>query len=747
MVVDFEALHVHSIVITGLRRDGGSRQSRQAASVMDAAHEEDSLYVRLQLVPTATPAEVRAAFHRLSRRYHPDKHLAPAAKAAANDAFARIKEAYEVLSDAKFRRLYDSFGLEAARTAQAPHNELVPYADLASRFQADADAAADSSCNAGGGGKSGGAGSGDGPGFPGGRDPYFTVSNSLEPRVDATGLVAALDDGFDWVSYADKVAYAQNSSGYYAPLAILTQVALSTAATAYVTPTTTVSMQYSLMNRPRSASATSTTHAHRPSFPSVPLPSSRVGLVSAGELAVSARRLFSSARSAIEGALYVPLDPLQGMSVSGKLTRNLSDHTTAALDASSGLRERNLTLSLSATRQLDTRNSGNISWAIGANPGVAFVYRRDAYDEYIDTDARANKNSNAASSDARPDFGAGDNEDNEIASAASSEADVPRRKEIVPVSALIRACSLPLGCIVSPHVWAPIGGRLSLLLGLSDVSVGVTVRRPIGRNAPWFAPSDPSGSGGGYIKIRTQLGIAGWEVEAGGGRRYTTVDSAWNTSVAIGTHGVVLRLKLLRSGNRFQLPIVLVSTTADPRVATIAAITTSAIVSAIQILIIRPWRESAEAAERDEAKRGRASAMAQAQADAESSRKLIARAVQGSIDREMASSPSGGLIIERALYGLRHVVASAKLDDVTFAGREVEAEATEVGDCVQALVEDSRVQIISSTKGTILGFWDPTAMGDDDKAVRIWYRFRGAMHDCLVPDDEPLELPLSTHAV
>jgi Domain of unknown function (DUF3395) len=235
-------------------------------------------------------------------------------------------------------------------------------------------------------------------------------------------------------------------------------------------------------------------------------------------------------------------------------------------------------------------------------------------------------------------------------------------------------------------------------------------------------------------------------VEAGGGRRYVAVDTFWSTSVAIGTHGVMLRLKVHRSGHRFQLPIVLVSTTADARTATIAAIGMSALVSAVQILIVKPWQDAAEAEAREEAKRARSAAMNQAKGEAEASRELMRRVVQGSVEREGAAI-SGGLLVVRGLYGLRKVVAAASVDGESFAGREIACECEEVGECVQMLVEDSRVQIISATKSTILGFWDPTALGDEDKALRVWYRFRGQMHDCIVADWEPLEIPQSTHRV
>lgn len=564
------------------------------------------------------------------------------------------------------------------------------------------------------------------------RDAYFTVSNSLEPRVDATGLVVALEDGL-W------------NAGGHGALAVLSQVALSTQATVYAAGGATLGLQYSLMNRPRAADPPPLR------FPAGRPPSARA-LVTAGEVALSARKVVGGDFATVDGAVFLPLDPRAGVTVTGKAWRTLSERMSAALDATVSLQERALTLALSATRQLGVRSSASLSWAAGAVPGVGFSVRRDAYDEYTDTEARTGKGGREGGKFERPEDAFDDGESDAGSGTGSGSDDEEavglfrrRKDELIPVAAVLRQLR-PLAVVVSPHVWAPVGARLSLRMAGAEPSVGVTLRRPIGAAAPLLGKSEPTGGGGGHVKVRTQVGLSGWEVEAGGGQRYIVEDTAWSTSVVIGTHGVMLRFKIHRSGHRFHLPIVLVSTTADAKTATVAAICLSALTSAVQILVIKPWQDAANAEVRTEAKRARAAAMQQAKAEAEASRELMQRVVAGSIERE-GGLTDGGLLIVRAVYGLRGVVAAARLDGPSFAGREIEAEAAEVGECVQMLVEDSRVQLVSSTKSTILGFWDPTAMGDEDKALRIWYRFRGAMHDCIVDDWAPLELPLSTHRV
>jgi len=54
----------------------------------------------------ASPAEIRVAYRRLARQYHPDVNP----DAAAEEHFKELNEAYEVLSDSQKRSLYDLYG-------------------------------------------------------------------------------------------------------------------------------------------------------------------------------------------------------------------------------------------------------------------------------------------------------------------------------------------------------------------------------------------------------------------------------------------------------------------------------------------------------------------------------------------------------------------------------------------------------------------------------------------------------------
>lgn len=63
-------------------------------------------YEILGVPRTATPDELKSAFRRLAREYHPDVNKSP----DAEEKFKEINEAYAVLSDADKRQVYDRYG-------------------------------------------------------------------------------------------------------------------------------------------------------------------------------------------------------------------------------------------------------------------------------------------------------------------------------------------------------------------------------------------------------------------------------------------------------------------------------------------------------------------------------------------------------------------------------------------------------------------------------------------------------------
>jgi curved DNA-binding protein len=64
-------------------------------------------YETLGISKTATPDEIRSAYRKLARKYHPD---VAKDKKAGEEKIKEINEAYEVLSDAEKRKKYDRLG-------------------------------------------------------------------------------------------------------------------------------------------------------------------------------------------------------------------------------------------------------------------------------------------------------------------------------------------------------------------------------------------------------------------------------------------------------------------------------------------------------------------------------------------------------------------------------------------------------------------------------------------------------------
>src|SRR5436190_14126109 len=64
-------------------------------------------YETLGVSKTASEDEIKSAFRKLARKYHPD---VAKDKKAAEEKFKRINEAYEVLSDPEKRKKYDQLG-------------------------------------------------------------------------------------------------------------------------------------------------------------------------------------------------------------------------------------------------------------------------------------------------------------------------------------------------------------------------------------------------------------------------------------------------------------------------------------------------------------------------------------------------------------------------------------------------------------------------------------------------------------
>jgi len=76
-------------------------------------------YQVLGLAKTASAAEIKSAFRKLAKKYHPDQSKEPKAK----DRFAEIGSAYEILGDEKKRAAFDRGEIDADGKPRAPQFE------------------------------------------------------------------------------------------------------------------------------------------------------------------------------------------------------------------------------------------------------------------------------------------------------------------------------------------------------------------------------------------------------------------------------------------------------------------------------------------------------------------------------------------------------------------------------------------------------------------------------------------------
>src|SRR6202790_685723 len=72
-----------------------------------AATSKSDYYELLGVPKKASAKDIRTAFRKLARKYHPD--LNPGDK-ASEEKFKQLQEAYDVLSDTKKRQMYDQYG-------------------------------------------------------------------------------------------------------------------------------------------------------------------------------------------------------------------------------------------------------------------------------------------------------------------------------------------------------------------------------------------------------------------------------------------------------------------------------------------------------------------------------------------------------------------------------------------------------------------------------------------------------------
>src|SRR5579863_1916025 len=105
-------------------------------------------YATLGVKKTATPEEIRKAFRKLARKYHPDVN--PNDK-KAEEKFKEISEANDILSDEKKRKVYDQLGFYSDQIDPAQAEAYARQQQSGGRGQVDFDGFDFSGFQSGGG--------------------------------------------------------------------------------------------------------------------------------------------------------------------------------------------------------------------------------------------------------------------------------------------------------------------------------------------------------------------------------------------------------------------------------------------------------------------------------------------------------------------------------------------------------------------------------------------------------------------
>jgi curved DNA-binding protein CbpA len=110
-----------------------SAEIRALASMLD----ELDYYGVLEIGGKAPASEVRAAYHRASRRFHPDGHreLGPELRPLLERIAKRVTEAYSVLRDPRRRQVYDQQLANDGGCVRVPLVNASAEADRKSREQ------------------------------------------------------------------------------------------------------------------------------------------------------------------------------------------------------------------------------------------------------------------------------------------------------------------------------------------------------------------------------------------------------------------------------------------------------------------------------------------------------------------------------------------------------------------------------------------------------------------------------------
>ncbi|ORY49039.1 DnaJ-domain-containing protein [Rhizoclosmatium globosum] len=275
--------------------------------------------------------------------------------------------------------------------------------------------------------------------------------------------------------------------------------------------------------------------------------------------------------------------------------------------------------------------------------------------------------------------------------------------------------------------------------------------------------------------IRARAGVAlgtgiGLSTSVSADKKISKLDRVGMSVEAASAGGVSFKLRFMRLGQKFVLPIQL-APQLDLRMAAFAVVIPLCTAVALDRLVLEPNRRNRLATRLAKLREDNAALIEQRKQEAISAIQLMTPQVARKREAEEAKD---GLIIVEAIYGKLPVskfprnshggrfsfkgVFEKEQSGITtpphMIGRDNSFEEVEEPEIkwidvtipVQGLVFNSQLYISGShSKAHIVGFYDPCI--GESKKLRVTYRFQGKLHQVEVEDGAAVAAPLRAHTV
>ncbi|XP_029434041.1 dnaJ homolog subfamily C member 11 isoform X2 [Rhinatrema bivittatum] len=154
---------------------------------------------------------------------------------------------------------------------------------------------------------------------------------------------------------------------------------------------------------------------------------------------------------------------------------------------------------------------------------------------------------------------------------------------------------------------------------------------------------------------------------------------------------------------------------------------------AMHQLVIRPYLSAQKERDLEKQRENSANEISQRKLEAEAAVRLMQESVRRIIETEESKM---GLIIVNAWYG-KFVTDNSR--------RNEKVKVIDVTVPLQCLVKDSKLILTETSKVGLPGFYDPCV--GEDKNLKVLYQFRGALHQVMSADKEPLRIPKQSHKI